>query len=208
MKRIVLMLTILVSLFTVQAQQINIVGTVLDSTEIPIPGASIILVTEVEEELESFGITDLDGTFEIFTSTPGDYILKITIIGYGTFARKLKLQSGQNINLDKIRLSTKTYALDGLTIEDRFIPIVITKDTITYAADAFRTEANATVEDLLKKLPGIEVADDGTITAQGEEVQKILVDGKEFFEDDPKIASQNIPADVVDKVQVFDKQSE
>ncbi|MEL6941684.1 MAG: outer membrane beta-barrel protein, partial [Bacteroidota bacterium] len=93
-------------------------------------------------------------------------------------------------------------------VEGSFIPIVIKKDTIEYNANAFKTQPNATVEDLLKKLPGIEVEKDGTIKAQGEEVQNVLVDGKEFFEDDPKIATRNIPADVVDRVQVFDKASD
>jgi len=88
------------------------------------------------------------------------------------------------------------------------IPIEITKDTISYNADAFKTQPNANVEDLLKKLPGIEVANDGTIKAQGEDVNKVLVDGKEFFGSDPKIATRNLPAKGVKKVKVYDKQSD
>lgn len=201
------LLCLCTGLSSLSAQQVAIRGTVLDSTSLPLPGASIMLVTDPDEALEAFGITNAEGQFELYTGASGDFLVKITFVGYGTFARKVVL-ADQDVNLGDIVLEMRSYALDGVTIEDSFIPIVITEDTITYAADAFRTEEDATVEDLLKKLPGVEVDADGTITAQGEEVEKILVDGKEFFEDDPKVASQNIPADVVDKVQVFDKQSE
>ena len=98
--------------------------------------------------------------------------------------------------------------LDAVDITADYIPIVIKKDTIEYNARAFKTQANASVEELLRKLPGVEVDAEGGVKAQGEDVNKILVDGKEFFGDDPKIATKNLPADAVNKVQVFDKMSE
>ena len=87
-------------------------------------------------------------------------------------------------------------------------PVTLINDTIQYNAGSFKVQPNASVEDLLKKLPGVKVEKDGTIKAQGEKVQKVLVDGKEFFGNDPKIATKNLPADAIDKVQVYDKQSD
>ena len=87
-------------------------------------------------------------------------------------------------------------------------PVTLINDTIQYNAGSFKVQPNANVEQLLKKLPGVKVEKDGTIKAQGEKVNKVLVDGKEFFGNDPKIATKNLPADAVDKVQVYDKQSD
>jgi len=98
--------------------------------------------------------------------------------------------------------------LTEVTIEADRIPLGVRGDTITYNTEAFKTKPGATVEDLLKRLPGVEVARDGSIKAQGEDVQNVLVDGKEFFGKDPKIATQNLEAEAVDEVEVFDKASE
>jgi hypothetical protein len=87
-------------------------------------------------------------------------------------------------------------------------PVTVKRDTIEFNAGSFKTNANATVEDLLKKLPGVEVETDGTVRAQGEEVQRVTVDGREFFGRDPKLATRNLPADAIDKVQVFNKKSD
>ncbi|MGC4020971.1 MAG: hypothetical protein QM734_03055 [Cyclobacteriaceae bacterium] len=105
-------------------------------------------------------------------------------------------------------MSPKTKQLNEVVVKGEKIPVTVKRDTIEFNASSFKTKVNATVEDLLKKMPSIEVANDGTITAQGEQVQKVMVDGKEFFGQDPKMATRNLPADAVDKVQVFDKKSD
>jgi hypothetical protein len=98
--------------------------------------------------------------------------------------------------------------LDEVVIQAERPPVVVKKDTIEFNASSFKTQQNAMVEDLLKKLPGVEVDQDGNIDAQGERVQRVTVDGREFFGRDPKIATRNLPADAVDKVQIFDKKSD
>ena len=112
------------------------------------------------------------------------------------------------IDLGRVIMTPEGTRLESVEITAEIIPVVIRGDTIEYNAGAFDVQATDKVEDLLKKLPGVEVDEDGNIKAQGEDVEKILVDGKEFFGDDPKTASKNLPADAIDKVQVFDKMSE
>ena len=159
--------------------------------------------------MKGFATTDEAGRFRVQATTENTYTLQITYIGYGTFERNLELTAqATDIDYGKIILNPNSYNLAGVTVTDAFVPIIIKNDTIEYNAAAFKTKPNAVVEDLLRKLPGVEVDQDGTIRAQGEEVQNILVDGKAFFDDDPKIASRNLPADIVDKVQLFDKASD
>ena len=184
-------------------------GVVKDSTSVPMVGATVMLMHALDNKLEGFSTTDSKGAFNVRSETNGSFKLQITYIGYGTFVRPIILNNDKkNINFGEIILRPDAINLEGVTVKEAFIPIVIKKDTIEYHADAFKTKPNASVEDLLKKLPGVEVDKDGKIKAQGEEVHQIYVDGKEFFDDDPKIASRNIPADVVNKVQVFDKKSD
>jgi len=205
-----LWISLIVIVCSLNAQvKVNLKGIVQDSLEVPLVGASVMLMHEKDSLLEGFAITNSDGAFEILAENVDQYLLQITYVGYGTFGRKLSIQKdSEDIDFGVIVLRTDAYQLEGVEITESFIPIVIKKDTIEYNAAAFKTKPNAVVEDLLKKLPGVEVDKDGTIRAQGEEVQNILVDGKAFFDDDPKIASKNIPADLVNKVQVFDKASD
>ncbi len=189
--------------------KINITGTVLDSTSVTLVGATVVLKKQADETMAAFSITDNAGTFKLLGIEAGEYRLQITFVGYGSFERALPIKEGaENIDLGEIILSYASHALDAFTIESAFIPIIIKKDTVEYTADAFKTAPNAVVEDLLKKLPGIEVDKTGKIKAHGEEVKNVLVDGKEFFGGDTKLATKNLPADIVDKVQVYDKQSE
>jgi len=98
--------------------------------------------------------------------------------------------------------------LGEVVVEQERAPVTIKADTVEFNAQSFKTQPNAQVEELLKKLPGLEVSRDGTIKAQGEEVKRVLVDGKPFFGDDPKVATRNLPADIIDRIQVLDQQSD
>ncbi len=198
----------LISTSSIHAQ-FSIQGTVLDSLNQPIVGANVVLLQQQDSVMQSFSLTDDEGYFTLRSTSAGTFLMEISSLGYGTFMRTIELKEAQKIlDLGEVSLNPTAFELEGAIITESFIPIIIKKDTIEYNANAFKTKPNAVVEDLLKKLPGIEVTKDGTIKAQGEEVENILVDGKEFFEDDPKIASKNIPADLVDKVQVYDQDSE
>src|SRR5688500_4141942 len=105
-------------------------------------------------------------------------------------------------------MNDRTKVLEEVLVTNEAPPVTLINDTIQYNAGSFKTQPNASVEQLLKKLPGVKVEKDGTIKAQGEKVQKVLVDGKEFFGNDPKVATKNLPADAIDKVQVYDKLSD
>jgi hypothetical protein len=166
----------------------------------------VVVLNAKDSLLEKFAIAEADGSFTIKRLSRGDYIVQVTFLGYQTYSEPVALTSDRDLGI--INLESVSQDIDAITVEAERIPIEIDGDTIKYNAEAFNTRPNANVEELLKKLPGVEVGRDGSIRAQGEEVSKVLVDGKEFFGDDPQIATQNLPAEIVDQVQVFDEQSE
>ncbi|MEM8565393.1 MAG: TonB-dependent receptor [Bacteroidota bacterium] len=193
--------------FTLFAQNSLISGQIVDSTKVGLPSASVVLLNTTDSVLQSFAITNAKGEFQMSRVKPGEYILQASYVGYQTFSRLQKIPA-EDIHLGFIELTENSTILDGVAVTADRIPILINGDTVEYNSAAFKTKPNATVEELLKKLPGVEVDNQGNIKAHGEEVNKVLVDGKEFFGNDPKIATKNLPADVVNKVQVYDKLSE
>ncbi len=193
---------------SVIAQRGTLKGRLIDSvSHQSLSSASITVLDAQDSTLEVFGLSHEDGSFELKNISMGTFLVKITFQGYKTFRRKIALNKEKLlIDLGDVYLKIKTNELEEVIVTES--PIVIKKDTIEYNAGSFKTKPNAVVEDLLKKLPGVEVAKNGTITAQGETVQRVLVDGKRFFGDDPKMATRNLPPDVVDKIQVYDAQSD
>ena len=212
MFRIIAFLSLLWSYQLVSAQAhkfITVHGVVADSTTGPLGSATVVLLQQADSVMASFAITDADGNYELKRVPPGAYILQSSFLGYYTFTQKISVGDTQEkIDLGRISLEAVASDLDAVVVRGDRIPMMINKDTIEYNADAFKTQPNDVVEDLLRKLPGVEVEADGTVKAQGEEVKQILVDGKEFFGRDPQIATKNLPAEAVDKVQVFDKKSD
>lgn len=184
----------------------TISGMVTDSSGAPLQGATVVLMTRADSVLTAFGITESNGAFSLPKTKKGAYLLQITYIGYHTHQQAIELSA--DLDLGDILLAPQSTVLKEVVVQGEHIPIAIRNDTIEYNAAAFQVEPNAPVEELLKKLPGVEVDRQGNIRAQGEQVEKVLVDGKEFFGNDPKIATKNLPADAVDKVQVFDKKSD
>lgn len=189
------------------AQNAKLEGLLLDSLGTPLPSATVVLLHPRDSVMEYFAITDAKGLFKIKAIADGDYIFQASYVGYQSFYKNISVK-GLDQHLGAIVLQNEQIYLDAATVTAERIPILIKKDTVEYNASSFRTQPNDVVEDLLKQLPGVEVDKDGTIRAQGQEVDQITVDGKTFFGDDPAIASQNLPADAVDKVQVFDRKSE
>ena len=199
------------SLFSINtnAQKISLSGIVTDSTGVGLPAATIALMQAQDSVLISFGITDDEGNFELKKVSKGGFLLQVSYIGYENHWQNISVnENSENIKLGKIILTPASKILNEVEVIAEHVPLQFKNDTLEYNANAFKTQPGSVVEDLLKKLPGVEVERDGTIKAQGETVQNVLVDGKEFFGDDPKIATKNLPADAVDKVQVFDKKSE
>lgn len=162
-----------------------------------------------DSSLEKMVVSGSKGSFSLQNISHGDYILFFSEVNHETISRAITLSVANNeIHLDTVRMRLRNNSLDSIIITRMIVPIVIKPDTIEFNAGSFKVKDNDVVEDLLKKLPGVEVAKDGTITAQGEKVTQVLVDGKPFFGSDPKTATQNLPADIIDKVQVIDQKSE
>ena len=194
--------------YLISAQSYQINGSVIDNKNTPLIGATIVILDQ-DTSMIAFGITDDSGNYEVYDIPPGQQILQISYTGYSDIMKSINMTGEQSeIDIDQMILSPSSKILEEVSIKAERIPMGILGDTINYNAAAFQTRPGASVEELLKKLPGIEVGRDGSIKAQGKDVQNVLVDGKEFFSGDATIATKNLEAEAVDKVQVFDKKSE
>jgi len=190
-------------------QDYMINGIVKDEEKTPLLGATVVVLDAADSTMLAFGITDETGKFLVYDVPHGNRILQVSYTGYSDYSKVINLSGDEDkVDLGEITLSVSSAILEEVSIKAEHIPMGILGDTINYNAAAFKTRPGASVEDLLKKLPGIEVARDGSIKAQGKDVLNVLVDGKEFFSGDATIATKNLEAEAIDKVQVFDKKSE
>ena len=207
MKHIYLILILLISGLA-SAQSYSIKGQVQDDEKNNLVAAVVVVLNPVDSTMIGYSVTEDDGKFILTNIGKGKLKIQITYIGYGTMERIIELTPEQkSLDLGIIKMVQEGAMLDAVTISTDYVPIKVSKDTLEFNADAFKTQPNALVEDLLKRLPGVEVESDGTIKVKGEEVKAVTVDGKDFFGKDPKMATRNLPADAVKKVQVFDKKS-
>lgn len=175
----------------------------------PVESATVSLLEKKDSSLVSFSMTDNAGRFEFKNIRNGEYRLLITHVNYRGSSRIISItEESKEANLGNIAMNDKSHLMDEVVVQAEAPPVTLINDTVQYNAGSFKTAPNANVEQLLKKLPGVKVEKDGTVKAQGETVNRVLVDGKEFFGSDPKIATKNLPADAVDKVQVYDRQSD
>lgn len=175
----------------------------------PVAAATVTVLARKDSSLVSFTMTGSDGRFELRGLATGDYRLLITHVNYYNSNRYFSVSDSlRQPDLGMLVMNDRSKVLEEVVLANEAPPVTLINDTIQYNAGSFKTAPNASVEDLLKKLPGVKVEKDGTVKAQGETVSRVLVDGKEFFGNDPKVATKNLPADAVDKVQVYDKQSD
>jgi hypothetical protein len=190
-----------------QAQnELFVKGRVLDSLlSAPLPGANVTLIF-LADSSNTGAVTDADGNFSVKVKQPGNYRLKISFLGYKTLKRKLKLGE-TGLDLGILRLSGQDKTLNPVQVEGQVTQAVQQGDTTSYNAAAFKTNPDAQAEDLVNKMPGI-TTENGKVQAQGEDVKQILVDGKPFFGNDIQAALKNLPADIIEKVQVFDQLSD
>ncbi len=191
------------------AQQTSIKGTITDTlNKQNLHNAVISVLRAKDSVLVKFIRTDVKGHFEITGLPAGKFVLLTSYPNYADYTDIISTTENNTLDLGNISMITKAHLLEEVVVKQSIGSIKLKGDTTEYKADSFHVQANATVEELLKKLPGIQVDKNGQITAQGQKVQKVLVDGEEFFGDDPTLVTQNIRADMVDKVQVFDKKSD
>ncbi len=203
---IVLLVTLLANLSN--AQQAVVTGSVRDTAEKKNLSKSVVALLAKDSTFITFTRTDAEGRFSLKDVKPGSYLLLVTHPTFADYYKHTELKAGQEMDLGPLPMTLRSQLLQEVVVRQQLGAIRQKKDTTEYVADSFKVDANASVEDLLKRLPGVEVDKDGKIKAQGETVQKVLVDGEEFFGDDPTMATQNLRADAVDKVQVFDKKSD
>lgn len=207
MRKIYLLLALVFSVATNSLHaQFTIEGQIQDTLGEPLVNATVALLQASDSVLVSFALTDQYGAFLFKRVRADDYLVQSSFLGFHTMSIPADVTG--NVSLPTTTMYPNTVSLSEVEITGDRTPIFIKKDTIEYNALAFKVQPGDNVEQLLKRLPGIEVDKEGNVKAMGEDVQKILVDGKEFFGNDPKIATKNLPADAIDRVQVYDKKSD
>ncbi len=189
----------------VHAQKVNILGVVKDSLGVGLDMANVVAINEASGALDGFGITDPNGRYKIAVSANTQYRIKISYIGF-TPKEYLVTTSLEDFIKD-VTLMEQAEALDEVELTYE-IPVTIQGDTIVYNTDSFVSGTEKKLGDVIKKLPGLEINDDGEIEAEGKKVGKIMVNGKDFFDGDTKLATKNIPANAVSKVEVLRNYSE
>ena len=173
----------------------------------PLPNAAIQLFALPDTVFKAGGASDLDGKFSINVES-GDYLMRISYVGFLTQDKAVKITAKKTNNLGLLELKPDVVALKEALVTAEVPPVTMSEDTMVYNSAAFRVPAGSMLEELLKKYPGVEIAEDGTITVNGKTVNRILMKGKDFFGTDKNMALKNIPADVVDRVKFYDKDSD
>ncbi|MFC1492832.1 outer membrane beta-barrel protein [candidate division KSB1 bacterium] len=195
--------------FTVPAiAQNTITGRIINENGEALIYATAVLLNPADSTAQYWGVADKEGKFEIKYVKGGTYLLQYSYVGMEVLYEKITITSESMKNFGDKVLKAAANMREVIEITAERIPIEFSKDTVRFDAKAFNVKTGAVAEDLLKKIPGIEVDKSGNMKALGEDVTKVLVDGKEFFSGDPKVATKNLPADAIDKVEVYDKKSE
>ena len=198
-KRKVCALLVFVVSVSAWSQNIRLEGVVLDSLGVAISTANIVATNQETNRMDNFAISDMEGKFSIGIKNNVPYTIKISYLGYKPVS--LDRKSTTDLN-EVIVMYEQAEQLDGVEVTYE-MPVSIQGDTIVYNADSFNTGSERKLKDVLENLPGVEITSDGQIEVEGRKVTKVMVEGKDFFDGDSKIATENIPANAVDKVQVL-----
>lgn len=208
MKKFFLTIAILSCSLLALAQTHSLTLVLVDSSNgEAVPFATVSLVPDGATKASKYVLTDDKGAAKIEKIAKGVYTIKAELLGYKPTTRSITI-ADKNVELGQMQMEPDTQVLDAASISAVGNPITVKKDTIEYNASSFKITDNDMLENLLKKLPGVEVSADGSITANGKTINKITIDGKTFFLDDPSLATKNIPAKIVEKVKVVDKKSD
>lgn len=210
MKRFVLFIGLLLIGVSIFAQNNGrITGKIVDQeTKEPVAQANVRILHQKDSLYLNGVASDQEGNFAI--SVPyGNYIIHVTYVGHHDLFRNVTISNtNRTANLGSVELGTDNILLDAAVVTAKAAEIVVRGDTVEYNADSYKVTESAILEDLLKKMPGIEIDSEGKITVNGREIKKIMVDGEEFFSTDPKVASKNLPAKMVEKLQVLDRRTD
>ncbi len=207
----ILTITLLMFASVVLAQAQGTVGgkIINEKDKTPVDYASIAIKKLSDSAVVGATSTNAQGGFSINNVAPGKYRLYVAYLGLKTINKDFELTAAKpSINFGSLLMEDIGVTLKGVEVKGETPPVVVKKDTLEINASTLKVKENAVVEDLLKKVPGVEVSKDGTITTQGETIKKVRVDGKDFMGSDPLLATRNLPADMVDKIQIIDDMSE
>ena len=210
-KCLLMLLMILLSpIAFAQQSGVNVTGSVVEQgSDTPIEQATVRLLNVKDSAMVRGVVSARNGSFTLKNVKKGSYLLHITFIGYDPLYQPLQITGKKNpVNVGKLELSDGAIELGEAVVIGKAPEVTVRNDTVEYNADSYKVTEGSVLEDLLKKMPGVEVDSEGKITVNGKEVKKVMVDGKEFFSDDPKVASKNLPAKMIDKLQVLDKKSD
>ena len=206
MKKIVLLIVALMVAVVSFAQR-TVRGRVVeqDTQEAVIQATAALMKGE---KVVANAVTNTEGAFSIKAPEDGSYTLQVTYVGFKTYQKKISLKDGKDYNAGTIKMEPDAIMLKGATVTARAQKVTLKADTFVYNANAFRTPEGSVAEELVRRLPGAEVSDDGSIKINGKQVKKILVDGKEFMTGDTKTAMKNLPTNIIDRIKAYDQQSD
>lgn len=193
---------------TIAAQGTKITGTLIDRDTKEGVMLATVQMLKPDSTYVSGVLSDEKGRFSIEASAAGSYILKISSVGYTPLTKTIKVDGKKDIALGEIIFNADAIMLKGATVVGQAARVTVKEDTFVYNASAYRTPEGSVVEELVKRLPGAQVSDDGTITINGKEVKKVLVDGNEFMTGDTQTALKNLPTSIIDKIKAYDEKSD
>lgn len=200
---------LLLMLFTMtQAQNKSITGKLIDRDTKEAVMMTTIQLLKTDSSFVKGVLSDENGNFKINAPENGKYILKFTNIGYTSFSKNVTISQNKDIYLGELIFGADAIMLKEATVIGQAAKVVVKEDTFIYNASAYRTPEGSVVEELVKKLPGAQVDDDGKITINGKEVKKIMVDGKEFMTGDTKTAMKNLPVSIIEKIRTYEEKSD
>jgi len=209
MRRIIAVLFLTITWTVCLAQSRQISGTLSDKdTKEALALTTVQLLRVKDSSFVAGAISDNNGRFSVKAPGDGNFLVRITSVGYKTVVKHADIRGGKDVDLGMIFVSADAVMLKGATITGQATKVSLKEDTFIYNASAFRTPEGSTIEELVKRLPGAQVSDDGKITINGREVKKILVEGKEFMAGDTKTALKNIPVSVINKIKAYDQKSD
>lgn len=187
----------------------TIIGKIVDNKDNTSITQATIQLLDMQDKFIGSTISRQNGEFELATAKTGEYRLKVSFIGYKTIIKELKLSSGlPKYNFGNLIMTNEAIELEGAVITAQVPEVVVKEDTLIYNSEAYRVPEGSPLEELIKKLPGAEVDDDNNITINGRKIKKIMVEGKEFFSSDTKVAMKNLPVEMVDKIKAYERKSD
>ena len=208
MKKIILMMLLLLVSIASFAQERLVSGAIIDrDTKDPVEQVTVQLL-KTDSTYVTGAISNEKGLFHLNAPENGKYLLKITSVGYKPTVKRLVIEQDKNLALGNVVVGADAIMLKGAVVTAMAQKVTLKEDTFVYNSAAYRTPEGSVVEELVKRLPGAEVSDDGTIKINGKEVKKILVDGKEFMTGDTKTALKNLPTSIIDKIKAYDEKSD